>query len=146
MKYESCQLVLSEEYGSGMQIFPEQCRLNVRCLYPPSSHGSLISGLWWETRHGNSPGSSHMSTLFSFSFTAICSTCLTGFLTCCLLIHLFSTNETLPFRLPPTTLRSLLRKACSWGLESWSLQLITFIKKKKKKNMQRERRRQKMCF
>lgn len=27
VKYESCQLVLSEEYGGGMQIIPEQCRL-----------------------------------------------------------------------------------------------------------------------
>lgn len=27
VKYESCQLVLSEEYGGGMQIIPEPCRL-----------------------------------------------------------------------------------------------------------------------
>lgn len=34
VKYESCQLVHSEEYGSGMQIIPEQCRLVYSSLAP----------------------------------------------------------------------------------------------------------------
>lgn len=105
VKYGPCQLVLSEEYGGGMQIIPEQCRLVcARCLHPPCSHRSLITGQGRPTRQGNSPASSHSGASLALPLLvlvlSICHVCLTSSLlflllkACVPFIYLISNNET----------------------------------------------------
>lgn len=121
---------LVKNMAVGCRLSQSSAGWRARCLPPPSSHRSLITGRWWETRQGNSPGSSHISILlafslplllysscaseFVFSFFSVCAIKLVSFSTfisICLSLRKFKTALQLV-----TTVSKVNKKAWGWRL------------------------------